>query len=334
MGKNVTIYDVAAHVGVSISTVSNALNRPERVNSATRERVLRAADELGFVPKHEAVSLARKDVGSIGVLAPFTSYPSYLTRMTGILRELAASGLDVMIFDIESAATAPSPVLAASAIRGRLDGLIVMGERIDSDVERRLIERGMPTVVVDAPSEVFNVVVTDEERGGGLAAAHLLGLGHRSIGYLVERQVADYESQAKQRLAGFSRQLDRLGGTELVVSATSASIDEARSVARELLSRPHRPTALMAHYDDLAIGALQAARDLGLRVPEDLSVMGYDDGPGAAAAGLSTVRQPFAESGAAAARVLRAAMAGLGPRTVTILDCTLIHRESTAAVPE
>lgn len=84
------------------------------------------------MPKHEAVSLARKDAGGIGVLAPFTSYTSYYTRMTGILQELASSGLDVMIYDIESAATATAPVLAASAIRGRLDGLIVMGERIDA----------------------------------------------------------------------------------------------------------------------------------------------------------------------------------------------------------
>jgi LacI family transcriptional regulator len=206
-----------------------------------------------------------------------------------------------------------------------------MGERIDADVEQRLVERAMPTVVVDAPSDVFSVVATDETRGGRLAAKHLLDLGHRSMGYLVERQVADYASQARRRLAGFTAELNRVEGTDLVVSATSASIEQARSAARDLLSRPQRPTALMAHYDDLAIGALQAARDLGLRVPEDVSVMGFDDGPGAVAAGLSTVRQPFVESGAIAGKMLKEAMTGDGPRIVTTLDCTLVTRDSTAA---
>lgn len=186
--------------------------------------------------------------------------------------------------------------------------------------------------MVDADSDIFSVVSTDDARGGSLAATHLLGLGHRVVGYLIERQVTDYDSQARRRLDGFTRELDAVGA-RLQVAATSSSLEHARVAARDILSAPERPTAIMAHYDELALGAMLAARDLGLAVPADVSIMGYDDGPSAATAGLSTVRQPFVESGIAAVQVLRAAMRGsAGPRTVTMLDCTLVARQSTASV--
>lgn len=334
MAKPPTIYDVAREAGVSISTVSNALNRPDRVSAATRDRVLGAADRLGFVPKPAAVSQARRGVGCIGVLAPFTSYASYYSRLTGVLDALRDSGLETRIIDIPSAAAATSPVLAASAIRGHLDGLIVMGEQIEETVERRLHERGMPTVLVDAASELFSMVVTDDFRGGALAARHLLDQGHRTIGYLTERQESDYESQARQRLDGFRDAVERTAGASLVVASSGPNATEAAGAARALLAAEQRPTAIMAHYDDLAIGVLQAARELALRVPEDVSVMGYDDGPAAQAVGLTTVRQPFLESGSAAVRVLLARMADpAAPRTVTLLDCALQMRATTAVPP-
>jgi LacI family transcriptional regulator len=109
-------------------------------------------------------------------------------------------------------------------------------------------------------------------------------------------------------------------------------VDEARDAARALLGQAERPTAVMAHYDDVAIGALHAARDLGLRVPDDASIMGYDDGPAAEAVDLTTIRQPFPESGAAAVQVLRRQMAtGRLIRTVVTLDCRLVVRGTTAA---
>ncbi|GAA2720731.1 LacI family DNA-binding transcriptional regulator [Cellulomonas aerilata] len=330
MARQVTIYDVAREAAVSISTVSNVLNRPDRVRPETRERVLVAADRLGFVPKPAAVSQARRGVGCVGILAPFTSYASYYARLDGVLAELRDSGLETRVVDIESAAAATSPFLAASAIRGHVDGLVVMGERIDETVERRLQERGVPTVVVDATSDLFSVVTTDDFQGGALAAQHLLGLGHRTIGYLTERQESDYESQARRRLDGFARAVERAGDTQVLVTASGPTADQARQAARRLLTAPERPTAIMAHYDELAIGALQAARELSLRVPEDVSVMGFDDGPAALGAGLTTVRQPFVDSGAMAVRVLTAHMAhSAAPRTVTLLDCSLVVRTTT-----
>ena len=333
MIKAPTIYQVAERAGVSISTVSNALNRPDKVSSATREKVLRAADDLGFVPKSAAVVHARKGQGRIGVLAPFSSYPSYLRRLTGVMSELRDDAIEVTVYDIESAATATSPVLAASAIRGRFDGLIVMGERIEAAVEDRLSERGMPTVVVDAESDRFSVIRTDDLRGGALAARHLYDLGHRQIGYLLERQVSDYQSQARSRLDGFTQAIAGSKQAAVDVVPIGGTLEEARAAARKLLDGPGRPSAIMAHFDDLAVGAIQAALELGLRIPEDVSVMGFDDGPVAEACRLTTVRQPFEESGALAASRLLAQMSEeRRTRTVTVLDCELVARTSTAAL--
>lgn len=329
----VTIYDVAEAAGVSISTVSNALNRPNRVSPATRNRVLAVADELGYVPKPQAVSVARKGMQRIGVVAAFTAYVSFMQRLGGVLEEAAARGVEVSVFDHESAATAASPVLAGLPIRGQLDGLIVMGTRIEPAIEQRLLQRDVPTVVVDAESKRFPVVTCDDVAGGRMAAAHLLDLGHRRFGYILEHQATAYESQAMRRLAGFRAQLDRHGNCEIMIVEAASSAESARSAARALLGDDGSPTAVMAHYDVLAVGVLRAAKDLGLAVPDDISVMGCDDGPMAFGADLTTLRQPFRESGAAAARLLLSMIERPGTaRTVTSLDLAVVERSTTGRV--
>lgn len=328
MQERATIYQVAERAGVSISTVSNVLNRPDRVSATTRQRVLAAADELGFVPKSEAVSRARRGTGRIGVMAPFTSYASYLRRLAGVLRVASEFDVDVVVFDHESAALATSPALESMPIHGRLDGLIVMGLEIETEIAQRLVERGLPTVAVDAMSDSFSRVATDDAEGGRLAARHLVAKGHRRIGYLLERQVSDYESQAVKRLAGFRQVVGEAGG-EVLVEASDNSAGAAKATAGRLLNRADRPTAVMAHHDGLAIGVLQAARERGLGVPDDLAVVGFDDGDLAIAADLTTVRQPFEESGSAALRILLGHLSGTQVRSTTFLDLRLIARSTT-----
>jgi LacI family transcriptional regulator len=331
----VTIYDVAELAQVSISTVSNVLNRPERVAAATRERVLGVADAVGYVPKADAVSKARQAMHRVGVLAPFTSYRSYLERLAGLLDEARGSGTEVAVFDHESAATASSPVLASMPIRGQMDGLIVMGMRVEEAIERRLLERRVPTVVVDADSERFPVVTCDDRVGGELVGKYLLGLGHRRFGYVVERQNTPYASQALLRLDGFRATVEKRRGTALEVVEAGNTPISARDAAIKLLSSPVPPTAVMAHCDDLAVGVLAAASDLSLSVPEQLSVVGCDDGPGAEAAGLTTVHQPLRESGSVALRSLLAMINGAGfERSVTYLPLKLVERSTACpAVP-
>jgi len=299
--ERVTIYEVAERAQVSISTVSNVLNKPDRVKDATRARVLAAVDELGFVPKVQAVNLARRGTGRIGVMAPFTSYASYLRRLAGVLGAATELDMDVVVFDHESAALASSPVLASMPIHGRLDGLIVMGLQIEDAIADRLHQRGLPTVAVDAESNLFSRVLIDDVEGGRIAGRHLVERGHRRFGYVLERQVSDYESQAIKRLAGFK---SAVNAKRVSVVSSDNSVAAARAVAGELFAGADRPTAVMAHHDLLAVGVLLAARDHGLRVPEDVAVMGFDDGEAAEAADLTTVRQPFEESGTAAVNVL------------------------------
>lgn len=325
----VTIYEVADRAGVSISTVSNVLNKPERVSADTRMRVLSVVDELGFIPKAQAVSLARRRTGRIAVMAPFTSYGSYLRRLAGVLEAAAEIDLDVLVFDHESAAVASSPVLASMPLHGRLDGLIVMGLGIDAGISRRLIERSLPTVVVDAESESFSRVVIDDRAGGRMAARHLLDRGYTRFGYMLERQLTDYDSQAIKRLAGFREVVEGTGRADLLVTTSENSVAQARIAAAELFDHPHPPRAIMAHHDLLAVGVLLAARDRGLRVPEDVAVMGFDDGEAAAAADLSTVRQPFEQSGRAALAVLLSHLNGSSLRSTTMLDVELVPRATT-----
>jgi DNA-binding LacI/PurR family transcriptional regulator len=327
-GHRVTIYEVADRARVSISTVSNVLNKPDRVSAATRERVLTAVDELGFVPKVQAVSLARRGTGRVGVMAPFTAYGSYLRRLSGLLTAATELEIDLLVFDHESAALASSPVLASMPVHGRLDGLIVMGLRIEDAIADRLRERGLPTVAVDADSALFSRVIIDDGAGGRTAAAHLRDRGHRQVGYLLERQVSDYESQAIRRLTGFREVITEAAGS-VVVTSSDNSIDAARAAATGLLDSAERPTAIMAHHDALAVGVLLAARDRGLRVPGDVAVMGFDDGEMAMAADLTTVRQPFEESGSTALSVLLGHLGGSDLRSTTTLDVRLVERSTT-----
>lgn len=329
IGDRVTIYEVAERAGVSISTVSNAVNKPDRVSASTRARVLAAADALGFVPKVQAMDLARRGTGRIGVMAPFTSYGSYLRRLAGVLSAAASSEVEVAVFDHESAATTASPALASMPIHGRLDGLIVMGLQIEERIAERFHRRGLPTVAVDADSELFSRVLMDDIEGGRVAARHLVARGHRRFGYLLEQQLADYESQAVKRLSGFREVVGSMEPAgEVVVASSANSVDGARAAAAQLLDGPNRPTAIMAHHDLLAVGVLLAARDRGLRVPEDVAVMGFDDGDAAAAADLTTVRQPFEESGRAALGILLDGR-GSSVRTTTVLAVDLVQRSTT-----
>ncbi|MBM7507971.1 LacI family transcriptional regulator [Nocardioides salarius] len=329
--KPATIYDVAREAGVSISTVSNVLNKPGRVGARTRERVLGAADRLGYVPKASAAQLARKRVGRIGVVAPFSAYPSYLRRLVGVMRAAAGEPIEISVIDHESAATASSPVLASMPLRGSVDGLLVMGSQIEQDIEDRWHQHGLPVVLVDAPSAVFSVVNIDDYSAGALAANHLLELGHRRIGYVLEQQESDYASQARRRFGGFRAAVEDRGGVDLVVTECEGTVQAAQAAGEALLASAERPTAVMAHFDDLALGVARAAGRAGLCVPDDLSVLGFDDGPVAEAAGLSTVRQPFEESGEVGLRLLLEAMGGHAQRRSTLLDCQVVTRGSTGA---
>ncbi|MEW9552485.1 LacI family DNA-binding transcriptional regulator [Nonomuraea sp. NPDC050783] len=332
MTPRATIYDVATAAGVSISTVSLALNSPARVSQATRRKVLEAADALGFVPKQDAVAKARRGVGRVGVIAPFTSYPSVARRLNGILGAVGSRPLEVVLFDQESAAQSSSPLLASLPITGRLDGLVVVSVSLEEAVADRLTGMRLPTVLIDVRHPRFDSVHTDDATGGRLAAEHLIGRGHRAFGFLGEAQRSGaYVSPSQQRLAGYRAALAEAGHAlpEGRVLLTAHGLAPARAAARRLLSAPGRPSAVLAADDTLAAGALRAAHDLGLAVPGDLAVVGFDDGELAEALDLTTVRQPLEESGRAAMELLMQRLDRPGTAREVALRLELIPRGTT-----
>jgi DNA-binding LacI/PurR family transcriptional regulator len=317
----VTIYEVARRAGVSIATVSHVLNRPERVKSSTRERVLGVVEELGFVPKATAVSLARKGVGRIGVLAPFTSYSSYATRLNGVLEACAGRAVEVVVFDAPSATTAESPLLQTLPTTGRVDGLVIMGLPLDDGTAARLKRGKLATVLVDTKHPEFDSVTVDDEAGGYAVGTHMVERGHHRLVFISEgldlgsaigRHSSTYTSAAELRARGLVRALKDggLDPADLEWALTASSIQGGRDAAAQLLDRPDPPTGFVCHHDDLAAGVLAELRAAGRAVPAEAAVVGYDDSDLAVALDLTSVHQPFAETGRIAISLLFAAMDG------------------------
>jgi DNA-binding LacI/PurR family transcriptional regulator len=301
-----TIYDVARKAGVSIATVSLALNNPARVKPSTLTRVMAAVDELAYVPKTEAVVRARRGVGRIGVMAPFTSYPSFSRRLNGVLHTTRDLPMEIVIYDQESAAVT-SPSLSSIPLTRQLDGLVIMALPFDDKVAERLIRHKLPTVLVEVEHPSFSSVAIDDAEGGRLVGEYLLRRGHTRLACIIEQKRGQPRTlPAEARLDAFQRTLTASGYPlpDTHVRHIPYGVEHARQAAMELFDLPQPPTAIFAYDDVLAMGVLRAARDRGLRVPDDVAVVGFDDSDLAEHLGLTTVRQPLEESGEIAARTL------------------------------
>ncbi len=324
-----TIYDVARRAGVSISTVSLALNSPDRVKAQTLERIVAAADDLGFTPKAEAVIRARQGLGRIGVVAPFTSFPSQnARRLNGIFSGIQANEHEITVYDQASAATSR---LVSLPVARKVDGLIICSLPFDAEVRDRLIARSTPTVVIEIPQDGLSNVIVDHAGGGALVGRFLADRGHSNVAYLGHRQEHDYPSQSRTKLEGFSSSLAQ----EPTVINIDHDFDSAVEAGIELLSRKEPPTAVFAHDDLLASGVLFAARQRQVRVPDELEIVGFNDSEIAQPLGLTTVAQPFEESGRVATKLLLDHFSdpGSAPRTVT-LGVTLIERSTTRSIQQ
>jgi DNA-binding LacI/PurR family transcriptional regulator len=329
--KAPTIYDVAKHAGVSITTVSRMLNDPGRVNSETRERVMAAVDALGFVPKAEARARALRRTGRIGVISPFFTAPSFVQRLRGISEALSAKKFELVIYTVDSADHLKS-FLSSLPLTGNLDGLIILSLPVDDANVRRLVEHSLPTVLVEFPHPSLSSVVIDDVMGGRIAARYLLDKGHRRIAFLGDTDLPEYSLHpVSQRLVGFRKALKE-AGIELpavLVRLAPYSQEQTRQVAAELLSLPQPPTAIFAATDFQALGVLKAARQLKIQVPEQLAVVGFDDLDLAEYTDLTTIRQHLDESGRLAVEILLAQIESPSrpPRHVN-LPLTLIERQT------
>jgi DNA-binding LacI/PurR family transcriptional regulator len=325
-----TIYDVAERAGVSISTVSLALNAPGRVRPSTLNRILAAADDLGYTPKPEAVVRARRGVRRIGVVAPFTSYPSFARRLYGVMRALRNQSFEIVVFDEESAVeTVPS--LASIPLTNKLDGLVIMSLPLVDTTAERIARQGLPTVLVELDRPGFSTITIDNAEGGRLAAELLVQRGHTRFGFIGESFVNPLLPPDK-RLNAYRASLEAAGHVlpDQSIVIVPATMQDGCAAAHRLLDRPDAPTAIFAHQDVLAAGVLKAARERGLRLPDDLALIGFDDSEIAEPLGLTTIRQPLEESGEHAARTLLAQLDGPDRSLQHItLKLRLVERDTT-----
>jgi DNA-binding LacI/PurR family transcriptional regulator len=351
----VTLQTIADRVGVSRMTVSNAFSKPGQLSAAMRERILEAAAELGYVgPDPAARALARGTSGAVGILLTDSVTYAFSDEVaTGFLGaiadELAPTGLALTLLST----TSNAGVVPARDVP--LDGAVVYSCDTTSPALAWLVRRGLPLVYVDqAPVAGITSVNVDDRAGAAAAAAHLVELGHRridiinknlagSFGVVVEAD-ADVDvdhNVSRQRMLGWLDGLSSAGIKANAVNQPQGSADDAYAAALLLLEQDDPPTALLCFSDVMANGAVRAAESLGLRVPEDLSVVGFDDSPLARRMRptLTTVRQPVEEKGRAAATALTALIertrsgAAKARARHVILPTELVVRDSTAPPP-
>lgn len=347
-----TAKDVAREVGVSPSTVSNAYNNPGELSEALRERVLAAARRLGYPgPNPLGRSLRRQRADAVGVLfGNRLSYafadPGVIMFLRGVSEAVEEAGLGLVLLPSLSLGTGESVAIRGAA----LDGVVIHDMAPDDPLVGAVLERQLPAVVVDQPSigEVTSVSV-DDEGGARAVAEHVLGLGHRNLGVVSSRLALEARSgtvDPDQREAATLRPSgSRLAGYATAVRASGISWEEipvyecpestpgeGKAAARDLLRRQCRPTAILAVSDQLAFGVIEAAEELGLSVPDDLSVVGFDDVPEAERSNppLTTVSQPHAAKGLLAGRKLIIILRGEDPGGPELLPTRLVVRGSTA----
>ncbi len=326
-----TIYDVARTAGVSIATVSRVLNDPQKVNEETRASVFEAIHRLGYVPKAEARARAMQQNRRIGVITPYFTAPSFVQRLRGVASTLRDSNYELVIYTVENMHKF-NRYIETLSINHYLDGLIVLSLQFDNSFAERLLEYGLETVLVEYPHQVLSSVEIDDEAGGRMAADYLVQKGHRELAFLGDTVIPEFGIHPiTLRLAGYRHRLAELGkplGNDRVYTV-AYDMDATRRLGREILSGPRRPDAIFCATDMQAVALLKVARDLGLRVPGDLAVMGFDDLDVAEYVGLTTVRQHLDESGKIAAELLLSRIANRDRPVQHIqLPLSIVERDS------
>ncbi len=331
-----TIRDVAERAGVGLATVSRVLNGSPLVSEGTRQRVLDIIRDLNYTPHAAARRLSLGKTLTIKVFVPFFPRPSVAERLAGAVSLLSQSEYDLVIHNIET------PERRATCFehlptRKEVDGVLIISlSPLDHEAEK-LVHADIPVVLIDADHPTLTMlhrVTTDDVAGGREAAEHLIQLGHRRIGFI---------GDSVNNPFGFMSSGHRLQGYQQALAAAGLPVcpdyyaegehgrREARDLARGMLLLPERPTAIVAASDTQAVGVLEAARELGLRVPQDLSVIGYDDIEVADMMGLTSMRQRLYEFGQRGVELLLETLDTPDrPPVHEIMPAELVVRQTTA----
>ncbi len=314
--RRATIADVAADAGVGVGTVSRVLNGSEQVRAATLRAVQDSIDRLGYRPSHAAAALVRGTPHTVAVIVTHLTRPSTVVRVASALAALEEQGYDTIVCNVDTPVERDRH-LESLLPTHRADGVLTIGLPFSREQLDQFSRAGVALVSVDAVNPGVPQLVIDNVRGGRLATEHLIDLGHRRIGF-----VGDMAFGRPPADLGFTSSAHRLRGYRQALSAAGIQAEAglvrrgphdtamAAEQAAQLLKSPDPPSAIFAASDTQAIGVLAAADRLGVTVPDQLSVVGFDDIESAAFLGLSTVRQPLDLSGREGARRLCSLLRG------------------------
>jgi LacI family transcriptional regulator len=332
-----TLNDVARAAGVHPSTVSRALDpaRQHLLSPETRSRVAQVAESLGYQVNTLARSLRTGSTGLLGVVAPDVANPFIGQFLSGVEDVLHGTGRMLLIAESHDDSATLAGVLQQMVTR-RLDALIVTAARRGDEASLTRAAAAVPVVLAvrSLESGGLPTIIHDDRLGARLAAEHLVQLGHERLAQL---RGSDDISSFRERSIGFADFLARSSARDVSLPevASEPSVEQGRTLTARLLEIDprERPTAIFAHNDLLAVGALSAIADRGLRCPEDISVVGYNDSPltDHLAPPLTTVRVPTAEMGVRAGRLVTALLAGTDAHIDEPPRPELVIRRSTAA---
>lgn len=276
----VSIDEVARLAGVSTATVSRALSGRGHVSEQSRERVRIAADSLGYVVSSRASSLASGRTKNVGVVVPFLDRWFFSTVLSGVSSALMRRGYDITLYNITADRDVRREVFATALRRQRVDALIAVSIELDVEETQQLLDLGLPITAIGGPNPLLDTLTVDDVAVARLATEHLLGLGHTDIAHIGANPEFDLDFHIPtHRRLGFEQALADadISPNPAFLEPADFTVDGGYRAAKQLLGRPGpRPTAVFAASDEMGIGAILAARDLGFRVPQDLSIIGID----------------------------------------------------------
>ncbi len=318
---------------MGVGTVSRVLNDSPRVSDATRQKVLRVMGDLDYRPNPFARRLSLGRTLTLAVIVPFFTRPSFVERLRGIEAAIAETEYDLIVYNVESVEKRDKYFRWVSRPE-RIDGLIIISLSPSDEDVARFLKSGVPTVLMDAHHPKLDHVVVDDVEGGYIATQHLLKLGHERIAFVGDAYPNPFNfTSSHHRHTGYERALEEAGidaRPEYSVTGEHGR-DVAWELTRQLLSLEEPPTAIVAASDIQAMGVLEAARERDVSVPEDVSVVGYDNIEIAEYLNLTTIHQPLFESGWRATHLLfRVIKEGQGEPTCGQQPIRLVVRGTTA----
>jgi LacI family transcriptional regulator len=270
---------------------------------------MNAIDQLGFIPRADARARALQNTNRIGVLTPFFTAPSFVQRFRGVASALSKANYELVIYPVDSLDHLQGYISSIPLMRN-IDGLIIMSLSLGDQDAQRLSSNGMETVLIEYSHPQLNSIVIDDEHGGRLAAEHLIKKGHKTFSFLGDIEPPEKFAihPVKSRLEGFRQKLLDAGLSLAKTHIRSASYDqeESRRAALELLSLPKPPTSIFVGSDIQALSVMKVARQLNIKIPGDLAIVGFDDIDVAEHVDLTTICQHLDESGRLAAEILLA----------------------------